>query len=211
MLRPPVSEEKILSVSKTTLNTARITLSALSEFGFNQENLTNFDSKISTAEALPSETSNRIDLTNLTDDKNEVLYNCETWGRNLRTRIELTFPINSIEVKSFPSKKFEKAINSENKMMSVMEILIKQAVKYHPQLSNFGQTDEIRDAGNTLLENLRSADAKQESQKTEKPSSTQERYQIFRKLYDTVNRINRIGRIVFKNDPVHLALFKSKW
>ena len=211
MIRAPVSEEKILSVSKTTLNTARITLGSLSEFGFNQENITNFESEISTAEAMPGELSNRIDLINLTDDKDECLLSCFQWGRKLRARIKLAFPKNSNEVKSFPSKEFEKAKKSENKMMSVMEILIKQAVKYHPQLSNFGQTDEIRDAGNTLLENLRSADAQQESQKTENPSSTQERYQLFRKLYDTVNRINRIGRIVFKNDPVRLVLFESKW
>lgn len=211
MPKPPVSEEKILAVSKSTLNTARNTLDALSEFGFNQENLTNYESEISIAEAMPSETSNRIDLTNLTGDKDEALDDCELWGRNLRYRIQLAFGKSSSEFKSFPSKKFEKATYSETKMMPIMEILIKQAVKYHPQLSNCGQTDEIRDAGNTLLENLRSADAQQESQKTEKPSSTQERYQIFRKLYDTVNRINKIGRIVFKNDPVHLALFKSKW
>jgi len=30
-------------------------------------------------------------------------------------------------------------------------------------------------------------------------------------LYDTIIRINRVGRLGFENDPVHLALFESKW
>ncbi len=29
--------------------------------------------------------------------------------------------------------------------------------------------------------------------------------------YDMVNRINKIGRLVFVNDPVRLVLFESKW
>ncbi len=211
MTRPQVSEETILQVSKTTLTNGQDNLDALAEFGLTAEALNQFDTNIQTAEALPGETANRIDLRQLTQDKEEALDACYRWGRKLRARIQLAFGKNSNQAKSFPSKDFQNAVNSESSMMTVMETLIKLAGQYHSDLTAFGQTDAIRDSGTNLLEPLREADAVQELQKDTKKSATQDRYQAFQTIYDSVNRINKIGRLVFENDPVKLTLFESKW
>ena len=44
-----------------------------------------------------------------------------------------------------------------------------------------------------------------------KKSATQERRQLFQYLYDETNRINRIGRMQFADDPVTAVLFESRW
>lgn len=211
MNRPKFSEETILSVSKTTLTNARNNLTALGDFGITEEMLNQFDTEIQAAEALPGETQNRIELSDLTHDKEEALDSCYQWGRKLRVRLQLAFGKNSSQANSYPSKDFQNAVNSENKMMSVMEVLINLADKYKTELANFGQTPEILAQGSEFLNNLRVADSAQEVKKDEKKQATQDRYQHFKNLYDTVIKINRVGRLVFENDPVHLALFESKW
>lgn len=81
----------------------------------------------------------------------------------------------------------------------------------HEKLSKEGQTEEIRDQGEVLLNNLTQSDAAQEARKDAKKSVTQSRYAKFQTIYDAVNRINRAGRRVFEKDPAKLVLFRSKW
>jgi len=140
MNRPRFSEETILSVSKTSLTNARNNLMPLSDFGVTEEMLNQFDTDIQAAEALPGETQNRIELKDLTHDKEEALDSCYQWGRKLRVRLQLAFGKNSSQAKSFPSKDFQNAVNSENTMMTVMEVLINLADKYKTELATFGQT-----------------------------------------------------------------------
>lgn len=205
------SEETILSVSKTTLANARAQLAGLAEFGISQQLLDDFEANIQAAEALPNEVSNRIDLRDMTRGKDEALEACYQWGRMLRARLQLAFGNTSAQAKAFPGKEFKTALSSESKMMPVMEILISLAAQYQTELAAVGQTPEILAEGSALLDSLRQADQSQELKKDQKRSATQERYQKFRIIYDTVNRINRVGRLVFENDPVKRALFESKW
>lgn len=211
MNRPRFSEEIILSVAKTSLTNARNNLTALSDFGVTEDMLNQFDTDIQAAEVLAGETQNRIELSDLTHDKEDALDSCYQWGRKLRLRLQLAYGRDSAEAKSFPSKDFQNAINSENKMMTVMKVLISLSDKYKTDLAKFGQTPEILAQGSEFLENLREADSTQELRKDEKKQATRDRYQQFKNLYATIIKINRIGRLVFENDPAHLALFESKW
>jgi hypothetical protein len=211
MNRPRYSEETILSVAKTTLTNARNNVAALSDFGITEESLNEFDTEIQAAEALPGETQNRIELGDLTHDKEEALDACYQWGRKFRVRLQLAFGKDSAQAKSFPSKDFQNAVNSENTMMTTMEILISLADKYKTELTKYGQTPEILAQGTEFLTNLRETDSAQETRKDEKKQATKDRYQQFKNLYDTIIKVNRVGRLVFENDPAHLALFESKW
>jgi len=198
-------------VAKTTLANARTNLTALAEFGVTAATLEQFGAAIQTAEALSRETQHRIELKDLTHDKEEALDACFQWGRKLRVRLQLAFGKNSSQARSFPSKDFQNAINSEHTMMAVMEALISLANKYQAELAGFGQTPELLAQGSEFLNELRAADTAQELKKDTKKQSTQDRYQQFKNLYDTVTRLSRIGRLVFENDPANLALFESKW
>ena len=211
MNRPPFSEETILSVAKTTLSIARNNAAALAGFGITEDYLNEFESKIQAAEALPGETRNRIDLRAHTSDKNQALASCYRWGLDLRMRLEMAFGKTSSQYKSFPGKQFDLAQRSENAMMAVIEVLLALADKYKTELASFGQTPQFFTEGEQYLAELRAKDTVQELQKETKQQATQERYVQFQELYNRVNKINRVGRLVFKNDPIRMALFESKW
>jgi len=104
MNRPKFSEATILSVAKTTLANARSTATALAEFGVTDESLNAFESNIQQAEALPGETQERIELRDLTTDKDEALDTCYQWGRKLRARLQLAFGRTSARHSPSPQK-----------------------------------------------------------------------------------------------------------
>ncbi len=211
MTRPKYSEATILSVAKTTLASGRSTVATLAEFGITAISLDAFEADIGQAEALPREANQRVQLRYLTHYKDDALFVCEQWGKKLRMRLELAFGRGSHELGTFPAKQFNAAESSENAMMSVMPLLIELADKHQAVLADHGQTPEILAQGPTVLADLRTADAAQEVRKVEKLQATQARYELFLRLYDTITRINKVGRLVFRDDPVHLALFESKW
>lgn len=211
MQRSGITEESILSVSKTTLSNARVNLTALAEFGVTETMLNQFDADIQAAEVLPGEKQQKIELGDLTQQKTGALDACYQWGRKLRMRLQLAFGKDSPQAKSFPGKDFQNAVHSENKMMSVMKVLISLAEKYQTELIPVGQTPEILSEGSELLKNLQTADSRQELQKDTRKQATQGRQQQFKNLYEMINKINNIGRMVFKDDPARLTLFASKW
>jgi hypothetical protein len=136
---------------------------------------------------------------------------CLVWARKLQTRIELAFGKKSPEAASFPASDLREAHGSEKATMNLMETLTKVSDKYQIQLAPFGQTPEVLAQGLELLNQLRSADTAQEIKKEEKTTATKERNEKFLVLYETVNKINKVGRLVFKDDPIKRALFDSKW
>ncbi len=211
MNRPRFSEETILSIAKTTLVNARTHETELNQYGITAAMLTQFDTDIQAAEALPDELQNRMVLRGYTQDKDGALDNCYLWGRQLRVRLETAFGKKSPEVKSFPSRQFKSALGSEKGMMPVLETLLLLADTYKETLANFGQTDAVLAQGAQCLTDLRAKDATQEVKKDEKRKATLERHQTFQGLYDTVNKINRVGRLVFTGNAVNLTLFTTKW
>ncbi len=204
------SGKKILSNAKVTLTNVYQNETAFVKYNYAGEKLNEFENQIKNAEAIPTEDQNRTVLREMTQGKNEALENCAEWGWDLQFRLELAFGKNSNEYSLFPSKKFKKALKSEDEMMEVLRIIIDLANLYNVQLAEVGQTAEIIAEGEVLLEILRQKDDVQESKKDNKKSATQERYELFKYLYDTVNKLNKAGRKLFANDPVRLALFKSK-
>jgi len=205
------SEESILAIAKTTHEHATTHLAAMAAFGLTEAMLTQFQTDIDTAEAMKSETDQRIALRLLTVDKEDALDACVLWGRQLRTRLQLAFGRGSVQAQSFPAEAFNRGGSSERMMMPVMETLISLAHQYSTALTDYGQDETVIAQGETALADLRTADSQQELKKDHKRAATQERGQAFQVLYDTVNRINKIGRMVFEGDPVNLTLFESKW
>ena len=204
-------EEKILSVSKTTSSIAEENAAALLKFGIDPVFLAAFALAIVETEALFDENKERYDLKILTAIKNEILERCYTWCREVYVRIEMAFGKDSKEVLSFPSKILTAAYDSEKRMSPVMETIISIAIEHETILANFGQDAVILAEGTTLLNELREADKNQQHKKVHKKEATQIRHIYFNRLVDYVNNVNKIGRIVFKNDPAKYVLFESPW
>jgi hypothetical protein len=211
MSRPKYTDETILSIAKTTSANARKRLDSFVEFGITEVALNEFDQKIIVAEKTPSHLALRIEQKELTSTKNNVLAECVEWINKLKTRMEFAFRKNSPELAAFPLKELKKAVNSEDQMMRMMEICLNIGDKHKSVLVVHGQTPEVLNRGRQLHTELSQADRVQEIQKSNKRSVTQERNELFQELYDTVNKINKAGQIIFKNDPVNRVLFDSKW
>jgi hypothetical protein len=211
MNQPRFPESVILSVSKTTLTIARDHEDQLGTMGFNRARLNQFETEIKRAETTPSDLAKRIEIKGLTSTKNEILAECFDWGKKLFTRMEFVFDSKSPEVAAFPSKELRNAEKSENRMMKVMEPMIQLAEKHQSQLAAQGFTPEELDQGKNLLTQLRQADASQELGKDMKTATREERLELFNSLYQTVNQINKAGRLLFKNDSTKRVLFESKW
>ncbi len=124
--------------------------------------------------------------------------------------MEFAFGKNSTKLAAFPIKELKKVMRSEDKMMRVMEICLNIGEKHQTALAAHGQTPEVLTRGRQLHPELSRSDRVQEIQKSSKRSVTQERNELFLEIYDTVNKINKAGQIIFINDPVNRVLFESK-
>ena len=206
-----ISQIEILSNSKKTLKLAKVNISALSLFGISNDIINNFEAKITEAENLLNENFQKIELKELTYKKNQVLQDCYNWGRKLAIRIEIAFGKKSENMRNFPSKELLKAQKNEDKMLILMATLIKISQKYLHKLKDYGQNiDEIQ-KGINLKDNLFQSNNQQELKKEDKKRLTKLRKETFLKLYETVNNINKIGRIHFINEPAQKELFSCPW
>lgn len=207
----PQSTEKILVEAKNTLRIAHDYADTLQTFGISDAFLTQMQTDIESAEALPTEAMNRVDLKLMTGSKDDILDDCYLWGRQLKLRLDLAFGKRSEQTKLLSGTDLSNAGKSEVQMTSLMELMVKLANQYQTELADVGQTPEILEQGTTLLNSLRTADSDQELKKKTKRLETSERHDVFYQLYDAVNRINRIGRMVFTGDESKRLLFMSPW
>lgn len=138
----PYQEVVLVTVSKNALKIARDHAASLAAFGIDEAFLTGFESDIQSAESVPSDFENRIDLKQLTQTKDDLLDECYIWGCSLKLRMEMAFGKRSDAVKNFPSRQMHEAVSSEKKMIAIMEGLLKLADQYQEQLLPFGQTAE---------------------------------------------------------------------
>ena len=65
--------------------------------------------------------------------------------------------------------------------------------------------------GTNLLGQLKGTDYDQELKKLHKKNATQVRHDKFKHLYNTVNKVNKVGRMMYKDDPANYVLFETPW
>lgn len=206
-----LSHNHILEISEITLSTAKKHLQKLGTFGINSDFLENFENDIKKAEDLLNKNSDVEEQKNLTSKKNKALENCYDWARQLAIRIEICFGRKSEVFENFPSKKLLKAQRNEAVMLPLMETVIKIAENNFEDLQNCGLTKETIEQGRAEAQNLRTANKLQKQKKAENKLLTKERTHIFEQLYETVNRINKVGRMVYKTKKYERELFASPW
>jgi hypothetical protein len=206
-----VSESNIISASKKVLDIAREHIKQMSLFGITEYYLSNFELKILECEDFINRDIEIIELKDLTNRKYKALEDCYNWGRQLALRVEIAFGKKSEQFDNFPSKHLLESQKSDEKMLSLMEVLISISKKYSVELFDFGQTVEVIEEGLKFYRTLRIANAAQEKKKDSKKESTKNRREKFYDLYEIVNKINKVGRTVYKSDRTKKNLFKSYW
>ncbi len=203
--------EKLIPAARTCLNVCRQTIDQFTIFGITAENLDHFESLISEAENIRPEEKERIDLKMITALKDEVNKECYDWVRRLHIRVKISLGKGSAVYKMFPAKSLLKARHNDNKMVFVMEEAIEISEENATELLPHGQTPDEIQKGKDLLVKLRKTEYDQEHKKRDKKKATFCRNKLFKEIYDTVNKLNEMGRNIFSDDPENLLLFESPW
>lgn len=206
-----VSESNIINVSRKVLEIARKHIKKMSLFGISEYYLEDFEHKILDCEDFINRDLEIIELKDLTSRKYKALEDCYNWGRQLSLRVEIAFGKKSNQFENFPSRQLLESQRHDEKMISLMEVLISISKKYSVELHDYGQTAEVIENGRRLLRALKIANQEQENKKNSKKESTKLRREKFQELYEIVNKINKVGRTVYKNDKNKKILFKSQW
>jgi len=206
-----VSENNIISAAKKSLNIAKEHLVSLSLFGITGSFLSNFELKILECEDFINRDIEIIELKELTNRKYKALEDCYNWGRQLALRIEIAFGKKSEQFNNFPSKQLLDSQRNDERMLSLMEVLISISKKFSIELFDYGQTPEVIDEGAKLFRSLKYSNSAQEKKKENKKESTKNRKEKFLELYEIVNKINKVGRTIYKNDKSKKNTFKSPW
>ncbi len=203
--------DELFPKGRTCLTVVRENIEKFSKYNVNAEYLDELEANIVEGESTWDDNMERMDLKTLTSIKDDYLLKCFDWGRELSIRVKLALKKNANIQIEFPSKDLLKARHSESKMISLLEILIKIATDKDVFLAPHGQTPEVIQEGKDLLQNLRKSDYDQELKKVMKKEATDSRHKLYRKIYDTINTLNEIGRNVFSDEPEKLRLFDSPW
>lgn len=210
-ISPPFSESTILSVGRIVLSIAREHQDALAGGGLSHSRIDRMETDIDSLEAAPTAKENDLTLRGKTEAKNEALDACYMWGRSLEQRLVDRFGDDSPEVERFPTSRFSEAVDKENEMMMVMPTLFSLIDELEANLDGDGDLADFRAEGAADLETLRNKELAQELFKVDMGTQARHRQVLRRRIYDTVNDINRTGRRVYRNDPEKRNLFRSRW
>ncbi|MGK7930269.1 MAG: hypothetical protein AB4041_02390 [Microcystaceae cyanobacterium] len=207
----PVPMNRILEEARLKVAIAKEHLNSLSTFGINQTWIDQFEQEIDTAVSIPIYEQQLSELKQLTSAKDAKLTECIEWGQKLRLRIDLASKQKQLTNVNFPSSHWSQAQQNESKLINLFPALIGLAKTHANVLENLGQTPQETKTGEQLLDDLIKANQAQEEYKIKRTQVTSERRAAYRKLYDRVNTINQVGKMVYTNNPSVALLFASSW
>jgi hypothetical protein len=205
----PVPEKKILEESKTTLTATRFK-TKLAEYGMGEEYFNTFEGNIAKAASMKSDDEISEDIKTSTRLKNEKLAETATWGENVKTRLELAFANKPEVLREFPSD-FTKAKHDELTMLDVVPRIINVIDKYPAELQAKGLPADHKAKGTVLVGELDTLNKNQEYLKKNRTSFTAQRIAAYMTIYNTVNEINKTGRVAYKESAADLKAFDSPW
>jgi hypothetical protein len=207
----PAPLDRILEEARLKLAIAQEYITDLNGFGITEEWLKQIQQNIETVENIATFDLQKTELKALTATKDEKLAQCVEWGRKLRLRMSLAIADNKLKGVEFPNKTWVASEKNESKLITFMPTLINLAKTHAKVLETVGQQAEEIAAGEKLFKELTAANQAQEEYNIKRKGVTVERQTVYRRLYDSVNRINRVGQMVFNNNPAVNRLFSSSW
>jgi hypothetical protein len=205
----PVPEQVIMDTSKKELDATK-DKPLLANYGLGATFFTNFEKDIITASGFKPDEGVTKNIESLTRKKNEKLAEAASWGDEVKVRMQLAFDEKPEIADEFPED-FSKAKKDEKLMLEVIPDINELIDKYAVELKESGLPDDWIEKGKTLREELDAANRAQGKLLSDRPQYTIHRIEAYYKLYKTVNKINKAGRIAYKDSPADLKVFESPW
>jgi len=135
---------------------------------------------------------------------------CFNWVKKLQFYMKRAFDEGSAQWNELPAK-ISEAKKDEAEMLDLLPATFTLADKYAAELKAKGMPADYKLTGETLKGELETITKEHGKMVEQSEAYTIQRSLAHKKVYDTVNEINELGRHEYKEDPVTLKLFKSQW
>ena len=171
---------------------------------FNEEYITSFETKITTVEELVSSQSETIELKNCTNQLYLSMDNLLTSVDYLKGYLQLAGSTIPVSAKNFGLNTIRTAIGSRDaeKVLNDLHSIIVNCEKYQIQLTETGLSDTFITDLKTTYSSINSNKQKQYEIVSNRKARVQSNISTLNDLYDQLNEILKIGKILFKGDSV---------
>ncbi len=139
-----------------------------------------------------------------------ALDNCRKHYMKMKYFIEKAFPGQKAIWNEFGYNDYNKARNSEVKMLQFMLMLHAASLKYGRELNNAGYLSEDIPVIEQLYQELLMADNAQEIFKKERVLLTAERIGVLNDCWDYTLKVNKASKTVFADNPAKLSSYVLK-
>jgi len=206
----PVSRAKLFTEADKTYETTK-GLEKLALSGLSKDYYDAFAANILHAKRfMTADEVKKANAKKLTDVKKKCTQ-CFGWGKKLQFYLKRAFGEGSPQWNEFPDKLYDAKENAAD-MLNELPAAFTIADKYSAELTaKGGMPADYKQTGEALKEELDAIDKEHKVKVEQSESYTVQRQLAHKKVYDTVNEINELGRQEYKDDPVTLKLFKSPW
>ena len=135
---------------------------------------------------------------------------CFNWVKKFQFYMKRAFKEGSAQWNELPEK-ISEAKKDEAEMSNLLPATFTLTDKYAVELKAKGMPTDYKLTGETLKGELETITKEHGKMVEQSKTYTVQRKLAHRKVYDTVNEINELGRQEYQDDPVTLKLFKSQW
>jgi hypothetical protein len=207
----PAPLDRILEEARLKAAIAEEHLAALSSFGIDRDWLDQVQADIQAIADIPTFELQKAELKQLTSAKDAKLDECKEWGKQLKLRMTLAAADKKLKGVEFPTKAWNDCLANESKLIAFSPMLIDLAKTHASVLETIGQPADYVAQGEQLLKDLIVANQAQQEYNIKRKGVTVDRQSVYRSLYDSVNRINKVGQLVFSDNAAIKVLFASTW
>jgi len=170
------------------------------DLDFNAAFITNFESLISAAAAMPDHEFMQDQLAILTTEVNSKMEAGRKVFRLLRPFVEKTFPGRKDIWNLFGADDYHGIRNSQVGLTAFLAKVHQAAVKYRTELNAAGYTDVNITKLNTSHDDIVKANVEQDDFKIQMKEQTNERIRKMNAMWEVVLRINQVGKTIFEDD-----------
>jgi len=199
-------DEELPVICRYAVFSLKRDLAAFTAFSpkFNDEYVTGFETKITTVEELVSSQSETIELKNCTDQLYTTMDGLISSLDHLKGYLQLAGSTIPVSTKDFGLSTIRTAISSRDteKVLNDLHFIIVNCGKYQTQLTETGLSDTFIANLQTAYSTVSSNKQKQYEILSTRKARVQSNVSTLNDLYVQLNEILRIGKILFKDDPV---------
>ncbi len=172
--------------------------------------VTNYQTDIDTADAVPLDESLMTDIKVLTSDLNASMDEAKTQLRILFLYAEITYPADKVKQRVFGQDQMDRARNDQEKMENLLEHANSFADKapYKTDLIAKGYTQTEIDALLTTSDNINTKNRLQENAKSSRPVTTQDRIQVYNTVFSHMPLISKCAQVVFAGNPAKIEQYR---